>query len=233
MARWPVTVAQFAAFVNENGFQPKDPNCLKGVVNHPVVWVGWHDALAYCRWLNEELRKHARERLVAEKPLSESECRFWQGLAEGSLGINLPSEAEWEKGARGTDGRIYPWGNDPNPNRANYNETGLNGTSAVGCFPGGVSPYECEDLSGNVWEWTRSLWGNDLDKPTFAYPYDPSDGREDLQASDNVSRVLRGGAFLSIARLARCAARLHNHPDDRVDFYGFRVVASPLVFSDR
>ncbi|NMQ21332.1 hypothetical protein E4P82_20285 [Candidatus Competibacter phosphatis] len=233
LTRWPVTVAQFAAFVEESGFQSKDPDCLKGVANHPVVWVSWHDALAYCRWLNEELRKHARERLVAEKPLSESECRFWQGLAEGSLGINLPSEAEWEKGARGTDGRIYPWGNDPNPNRANYDETGLNGTSAVGCFPGGVSPYECEDLSGNVWEWTRSLWGEDLDKPTFAYSYDSSDGREDLQAPDNVRRVLRGGAFLGDAGLARCAARFHFNPDGRSGVIGFRVVVSPLVFSDR
>ena len=232
LARWPVTVAQYAAFVRDSGHKPADPNCLNGITNHPVVYVTWHDGMAYCRWLNEQLEKFARERLDAGKHLSESERRFWQELADGALGIGLPSEAEWEKAARGDDGRIYPWGNEPDPNRANYAGTGLNATNTVGCCPGGTSHYGCEEMSGNVWEWTRSLWGKNWDKPAFGYPYGPADGRENLNASDDVRRVLRGGAFDDIARYTRCAARYRVEADFRLGNGGFRVVVS-LFFSGR
>ncbi|PJI37864.1 MAG: hypothetical protein CTR54_22790, partial [Rhizobium sp.] len=189
LTRWPVTVAQFAAFVRDSGHEPRDPNCLQGIANHPVVYVTWHDAMAYGRWLNEQLRELARERLATANPLSESERRFWQGLADGALGVGLPSEAEWEKAARGDDGRIYPWADPPDPEKANYTDTGLGGTSAVGCFPGGISPYGGEEMSGNVLEWTRSLFAD--------YPYPPAgaerQAREDPGAEGR--RVLRGGAF--------------------------------------
>ena len=166
IARYPVTVAQFRAFVEENGHIPEDADSLRGVPNHPVRYVTWHEALAYCEWLTERLRS-------------------WQGTPEplatllrrDGWRVTLPSEAEWEKAARGTDGRRYPWGDDLDPDKANCEEAGFGMTTSVGCFPRGASPYGVEEMSGNVWEWTRSLWREGEGKPLFRYPYDPHDGR--------------------------------------------------------
>jgi formylglycine-generating enzyme required for sulfatase activity len=223
IARYPVTVAQFKAFVNESKYQPRDEESLKGMDSHPVVYVTWHDAMKYCEWLTDTLRK-------------------WEGTPEplatllrtGSSGsppwrVTLPSEAEWEKAARGTDGRIYSWGDKPDPNLANYDASGIGGTSAVGCFPGGASPYKCLDMAGTVGEWTRSLWGKRWEQPDYRYPYNPEDGRENLKASDSEPRVLRGGSFFSNVRFVRCAGRFRRYPYGRNWYYGFRVVVSPLL----
>jgi len=199
IGRYPVTVAQFRAFVEASGHRPGDPGSLKGPGDHPVVNVTWYDALAYCRWLSEK----------------------------AGIPVALPSEAEWEKAARGTDGRIYPWGDEPpDEGRCSF-ENHVRGTTPVGRYsPQGDSPYGCADMAGNVWEWTRSLWGEDLRKPDFKYPYDPEDGRENLETGRDVRRVLRGGAFLDEDRRVRCAARLRLDPNRRYGDFGFRVVAA-------
>jgi formylglycine-generating enzyme required for sulfatase activity len=169
--------------------------------NHPVVMVTWYEAVAFCNWLTQKLGRP----------------------------VSLPSEAQWERAARHTDGRRYPWGEELTPDHANYRQTGIGTTTAVGIFPKGASRCGTLDMSGNVWEWTRSLWGKDSNKPSFNYPYDPSNTkREDLDASDNMLRVVRGGSFVSFAGDVRCAVRDWNLPSDRLRRYGFRVVvASP------
>jgi len=133
--------------------------------------------------------------------------------------ITLPSEAEWEKAARGAnDALIFPWGNEFDAKRCNVNESGFGGTTPVGIFPNGASPYGCLDMAGNVWEWTRSLYD-------FGYPYLPNDPkREDLRAGDEIRRVVRGGSWGLIQDYARCAVRDGNQPGNRDYYGGFRVV---------
>jgi formylglycine-generating enzyme required for sulfatase activity len=242
IARCPVTVAQFRQFVSETDYD-FDRWQWNTVENHPVVSITWYDALKYCAWLTEKLRE--KEKGIGERVDEE----LWEGLASGKLIVALPSEAEWEKAARGpltpgplpvgegdrakldSEVRAYPWGDDFDPDKANTSETGIGEPSAVGCFPNGVSPYGALELSGNVWEWTRSLWGKDWQKPEFNYPYDPKDGRENLDAPYEIPRVLRGGSFYDFARLARCASRYSFNPVDRDWYLGFRVVVVSPYFS--
>ena len=103
----------------------------------------------------------------------------------------------------------------------------MNETSPVGVFRNGASPYGCLDMAGNVWEWTRSLWGRNWEKPDFGYPYDAEGGRENPQAPDEVLRVLRGGSFGGRQRRLRSAFRHGDNPNGRGKLYGFRVVLLP------
>jgi len=201
ISRYPVTNAQFTAFVGAGGYrerrywteagwerkeregwtEPRDYGEPFNLLNHPVVGVSWYGAVAFCRWLTEQLRQN-------------------RGL-DANEEITLPTESQWEKAARGTDGRIYPWGNEPDPDHANYGETGIGTTSAVGCFPGGASPHGVEDLSGNVWEWCRTKWEGDYE----GY-------RDDNDLEGEVRRVLRGGAFGGYQGGVRCAYRDRDDP---------------------
>ncbi len=217
VGRYPVTVAQFAAFVAEGGYEPRDPDCIGGRANHPVAWVTFNDALNYCGWLGKTLRDWAE----TPEPLAGL-------LRNGGYRITLPSEAEWERAARGPDGRLYPWGDAPLEARhANYRETGIGGTSPVGSFPDGASACGCLDMAGNVWEWTRNAWGGSIDKAAFGYRYASGDGRADLVAGCDRICVSRGGAFADDVSSLRCAYRYGFNPDRRSGGIGFRVVVSP------
>jgi formylglycine-generating enzyme required for sulfatase activity len=207
LAKTPVTNAQYTAFVQATDHAPPEHwvggEPPEGKKDHPVVNVSWHDAMAYCRWLDG----------VTDEPY----C--------------LPSEAQWEKGARGSDGRIYPWGNQWDAERCNSWVGGKRDSTSVWAYPQGASPYGLLDMAGNVFEWTRSLWGEDDLRLSFKYPYDPTDGREDLDAPGVVLRVFRGGSFFPDerfihAKLVRCAFRFGALPYNFYRFLGFRVVVS-------
>lgn len=195
IGKYPVTNAEYQSFVRESGHPPpqewKGMEYPAGKGGHPVTSVTWKDCLAYCRWLKEQTRKP----------------------------YGLPSEAEWEKAARGADGRIYPWGNDFDRKKVNSKEAGARGTTPVGQYsPAGDSPYGIADAAGNIWEWTRSLHR--------AYPYDPGDGRELMNAEG--LRVLRGGSFYDDATIVRCGVRSRLSPSARNWNIGFRVVLLPF-----
>jgi formylglycine-generating enzyme required for sulfatase activity len=175
IAQYPVTNADYFAFVWQTGYRmPRTWSGFyypDGTADHPVTGVSRQDVLAYIEWLNRQT----------------------------GLNYRLPTEAEWEKAARGDmDARIYPWGDEFGLWRCNTKESGKFSTTPVGSYsPSGDSPYCVADMVGNVWEWTSSLF-----RP---YPYNPNDGRE--TPNDNEKYVVRGGSWYYSRKLARCTVR--------------------------
>ena len=193
---YPVTNAQFASFIEAGGYdEPRwwgsdgwqwrkrnewdrprlwDDSRFNQP-DQPVVGVSWYEAEAFCRWLSEATGQPYR----------------------------LPTETEWERLARGQDGRIYPWGNEWQEGLCNTYESGIGQPNTVGIFSGGVSPAGAYDCAGNVWEWCAD-W------------YDEKE----------IIWVLRGGSWRNDRRYARVSSRSYEYPDSFDDDYGFRVVVS-------
>jgi len=191
IARYEVTNDQFAKFVEAAKYK-FDQGKWQDKSDHPVVNVTWHDAMAYSKWLNETLRAELGDQVV-----------------------RLPTEAEWEKAARGEYGNEWPWGNEFDPKKCNSSEGGKQGTTPVNAYsPQGDSPYGVSDMVGNVWEWTYSL--------RKSYPYKVDDGRE--SETDSGVRVVRGGSWFNGASVARCTCRNRDTPVLRNFGLGFRCV---------
>ncbi|MBX0331267.1 SUMF1/EgtB/PvdO family nonheme iron enzyme [Oscillochloris sp. ZM17-4] len=227
LARYPVTNAQYKLFIDAGGYdpdaswwtdaarvwlaqddhmwqqyqhkdQPKywdDPRFGISRPNHPVVGVSWYEATAFCSWLTQYLNDNYEYMLLGE--------------------------AEWEYAARGSERRIYPWGNATlDRERANFNQE-YGGTTAVGCFLVGATPETgLLDMTGNVWEWTCSEY-----QP---YPYDSDDGREDSYEPAEEHFTLRGGAWFNRPIYLRVTSRIDSSPGNRNRNAGFRVARRPL-----
>ncbi len=201
ISRYPITNRQYQCFIDAGGYEeerwwqdlskPEPEESRWDLPNRPRTNVDWYEAVAFTRWLSDQLNQP----------------------------IRLPTEQEWEKAARGTDGRRYPWGNEYINGYANVNESGSKGeylqqTTAVGLYPMDNSPYGVRDLAGNVWEWCL----NKYEHPEQIGPDASGDGR-----------VLRGGSWIFDPDVARAAVRDRSGPDDRSDGGGFRVVLSAPI----
>jgi formylglycine-generating enzyme required for sulfatase activity len=201
ISRFPVTNDDFQTFINET--------------DHAVPFRDDEFSKFY-NW-NRESRSYPEDK--ANHPVVLVSWHDARAYCDW-LGARLPTEAEWEKAARGTDAREWPWGNIWHARRCNAEGSGLLGTSPVGRFsPAGDSPYGLSDMAGNIWEWCSSL--------LEPYPYRLDDGREVLETPGK--RVLRGGSFGSSGLWTRCASRNSADPYDRGFNVGFRVVLSQNI----
>ncbi len=186
IGKYEVTFKQYDKYCEETVKEkPGDQGWGRG--DRPVINVSWNDAASYCEWLNKKT----------------------------GLRFNLPTEAQWEKAARGTDSRIYPWGNEFDKNKCNSGESGLKKTSPVGKFPEGASPYGCLDMAGNVWEWCSDWYDEKY--------YEKSPGKNPPGPADGEYRVLRGGNWFNDAWHVRAAYRSGYEPSFRWFNAGFRL----------
>jgi formylglycine-generating enzyme required for sulfatase activity len=198
--RTEVTNARFAEFVAATGYRTsaeadsasrswRQPHTdgTEAVADHPVVYVSWHDAQAYCRWRNGR----------------------------------LPTEAEWEKAARGTHGKRWPWGDREDASRANGwgPDDPYPGLAPAGMFPQGTSPFGVHDMAGNVWEWCADWY--DPDHYTVAAPRDPTG------PANGQLRVARGGSWSNPLPVLRTTNRHAVHPLEAGPGLGFRCAATP------
>lgn len=213
ISKTPITVWQWRIFK-----QSTQPNFTVAKTlddqRTPITNVNWYEAMEFTIWLTQNAR------------------------ATGEISINdefrLPTEAEWEKAARGKDARLFPWGESPPAGRCNFRDEQKYGVVPAGSYsPEGDSPYGVQDMAGNVWEWTISLWGRGGSTPEFSYPYNKLDGRENILAPNEYRRVVRGGSFYYFDYCLRCSTRNLMYPATRHSGGGFRVVLTQNTITSR
>jgi formylglycine-generating enzyme required for sulfatase activity len=213
IARYPVTVAQFRAFVEATGFAIGDGDALADVDSRPVRRVSWHEALAWCDWLNEML---ATSPACAGSPIARL-------VREHGWRVALPSELEWEKAARGgLAGSGFSLARRCRSEPRELRDSQIGDTSVVGCFA--ANGFGLFDMVGNVWEWTRSLYAGLSLRSCRPEARGPEGGGR------RAERVVRGGSWNLLRVLARCACRYRIRPGVRDGDLGFRVVlrSSPV-----
>lgn len=209
MGKYPVTNAEYLAFVRDQSIPvaPETGWILAAIgqepplerTYHPVIGVSWDDAVRYCAWLKDRSGRAYR----------------------------LPSEAEWEKAARGAEGLRYPWGNTFDTAHCNSLSAGIGTTTDVCTYSvPGASCYGCVDMAGNVWEWTNTIWGIDRNVARYKYPYQADDGREKLEKSVPFRelRICRGGSYQDKSERLTCTTRARQPADTRAVQRGFRVL---------
>lgn len=208
----PVKVAQYAQFVQATGYKTLAEEQGSAYVYTGLKWEDVKGAFwAHPRGPQSDVQQKANHPVT---------CIAWRDAVAfcAWAQVRLPAEAEWEKAARGTDGRLYPWGNSkPDQERCNFNMN-VKDTTPVGHYPKGASPYGLLDLAGNMWEWTSTKWLAD---------YNDYASKIDNNLGGNDHRVLRGGTFGSDAQNVRCAVRLRGYPLSWNNNLGFRVLVSP------
>ncbi|MCB9099743.1 MAG: formylglycine-generating enzyme family protein [Anaerolineales bacterium] len=222
IGKYPITNAQYGAFIEATGHEwlPKVKRTherstwlglsskieikwdsiswqmlVKNMPDHPATHINWYDAVAFCHWLSQQ---------------------------SGQI-VRLPTEAEWEKAARGTDGRRYPWGKlSPTQYLCNFNNNVGDTTSIERYYPYGISEYGCVDMAGNVWEWCSTLWQEK------AYPFQIQDEWTETYLKREGPRLGRGGSWMNNDWYVRCAVRGFSYPNVCRPTTGFRVAVSPI-----
>ena len=203
--KYPVTNRMFSQFLNEMG-------------NQTEGGTKWYDDMAKNARLKLSGNSWFVMRTYSEHPIVSVS---WYGAAAYCrwVGGRLPTEAEWEKAARGMDDRLYPWGNQPPSYEvANYQGYQVS-TSPVGTFPKGASSYGLLDMAGNVWEWVSDWYGHDYyARSLLINPHGPDTG---------VTKVMRGGSWFNIDRHLKVSYRSYCNPATRTANLGFRCVVDP------
>ena len=205
LSKYPVTVAQYKVYLKETGKTELESFYqYNRFGNHPVAYVNRNEAIDYCNWLTDQFRK--------SNNLPQA---FQEIFHTNNYTIRLPSEVEWEKAARGEEGRNYPWGDQFDKDRLNYEKTKIDRPSPVGCFNKGASIDQVMEMSGNVWEWTLRI--DEIEPDKYHNSFEQSEKK----------CTTKGGGWNSNAEDCLTDSRLMQLPSYGIEDTSFRLCFAP------